>query len=102
MNKDVVLWVLTLGFFGGLGASARYINNLGREDSKFSFIRWLAEAFVGGVVAVFAGLLSKHTGMSEVMIYGVAGVVAISAKEIIHTLPEIIVGIIKKLASKIK
>ena len=95
MGRDFYIWLLSLGGFGVLGATARYLHDLGRRDEHFSFQRWLIASFVGGTVAIFAGLAARHFEFGDYLTFAIVGASAIAGKEVIEALPRIMVAVAK-------
>ena len=96
MNPHHWIWLFTLVIFGWLGSTARYLNDLGRQNLQFSFVGWCTTSTVGAVIAVLAGFACKHFQLSDELTYVTVGVAAISAKELIETLPNFLVKILNR------
>ena len=93
--KETVIWLLLVAVVGIVGASARYIHELGKTGKGFKFAAWAMNAFVGVAIAMVVGLLAKELELSITLTSALVAMAAISSKELMDALPEIAVKIAK-------
>lgn len=96
LGKDLLTFMGVVSFFGSIAATARYINDLGRDNAPFNVKLWLSTVLVGVVVSIFAGFACQHLQVPDELSYVVIGVAAISAKELIEIAPRLAVRWLEK------
>jgi hypothetical protein len=99
MLKEVIdkLIVLTpVTFIGGLGATARYIHEIGKSDGTFRFKFYLISVLTGVIVSLMCGLLAEAFEVKNELLFAICGLAGIGAKELIEYLPNILIKILDK------
>lgn len=93
--NEVLLELVVVAVIGAISATARYINDLGKENKTFSFLRWGGDALVGATIAMITGAICKHYHLDGNLIFAFVGISGLSAKEIIEYAPRIVLEKLK-------
>lgn len=100
--KQFMTWLLGIVSLGFLGATARYVNDLGKKKQDFSIKRWLIDVFLGVFVAVITGFICEYLNAPNMLTYATVAVSAIASKEILDNVPQAFIKVMNKLSDKIK
>ena len=90
------LFVMTL--IGVSGSTARYLHQIRKYNKTFSWLHWMMSCFTAIFMCILAGFLCEYYEVHKNLQYPIVGLVAISSKELIDIIPNLLVSWVKRRA----
>ena len=81
---SAIAYILGIGSFA---STVRYLKELGDNLQTYSVLRHISYMITGGFVAVMAGFITTHQGISGQMQFFIVGLAAVSSREILDFVP---------------
>jgi hypothetical protein len=87
MDLDQLIAMAYIIGIGSFASTVRYLKELGDNLQTYSVLRHAVYIITGGFVAVMAGFITTHQGMSGQMQFFIVGLAAVSSREILDFVP---------------
>ena len=100
MTDTLIALMMVMGF-GVVGGFARYLHNIGSHDEAFNLMKCFCHMVEGGFMAVLAGFAATAMEITGALQHLIVGLAAMSSRELMNLLPELVSHFVKKSASKV-